>query len=146
MAESTNAPNANEVIAQLRYLQGLYGQQYENIQNSIASYSMSATALQRNMELLESYGSVQNSRIMLSGEGGVYIPGKIEKSETVLTYVGGGYLIEQQPQQALGFLRENQKKGEQLLSRMLSEKKKLEGDLMDIEYKLNALAYQEQQQ
>lgn len=146
MADPTSAQSQDEVIEQLRYLQGLYSQQYENLQNSIASYSMSATALQRNIELLERYGTVQNSRIMVSGEGGVYVPAKLEGADSVLTYVGGGYLVEQQPEEALGFMKENQKKGEQLLNRMLSEKKKVEGELIDIEYKLNAIAYRAQQQ
>jgi prefoldin alpha subunit len=143
MAEDQEA-NAQDVIMQLRYLQNLYTQQYESLQNSITSYSLSATALQRNIDLLVRYNMVQDSNIMISGEGGVYVPGKIGKSEQVLTYVGGGYLIEQEPAKALEFMRENQKKGEAALSRMLSDKKKLEGELLDIDYKLNALEYQQQ--
>jgi prefoldin alpha subunit len=136
--------NANEIIMQLRYLQGLYNQQYENLENNIATYTLANTSLQRNIELLQKSDSMAGSEIMISGEGGAYLPAKLSKSESVLTYVGGGYMIENNKDKALGFLSENLRRGEEMLNRLISEKQKVEKDLIDIQYKLNALQYQQQ--
>lgn len=147
---SNSTPNqsqdANEILMQLRYMQSLYGQQYENLENNIATYTMTNTSLQRNIELLEKSKSMENSHIMISGEGGAYVPAKIEKVNSVLTYVGGGYLIETTVDQSLEFLRANSKKGEEILNKILAEKKKVEKELVDIDLKLNALQYQMQSQ
>ncbi len=147
MANSAqNQPqDANELLMQLRYLQNLYAQQYEGLENSIATYTMTSTSLLRNIELLEKAASVENSKIMISGEGGAYVPAKIEKISNVMTYVGGGYMVEKSIDGAIEFLRANSKKGEELLNRMLSDKRRLESELMDIEYKIGAIQYQASQ-
>ncbi len=138
--------DANEILMQLRYLQNLYAQQYESLENSIATYTMTNTSILRNIELLEKAGSVEGSQIMISGEGGAYVPAKIEKISKIMTYIGGGYLVEKSISDAIDFLKSNNKKGEELLNRMLSDKKRLESELMDIEYKLGAIQYQAAQE
>lgn len=144
MANSPTNQNQdpNEILMQLRYLQSLYGQQYENLENNIATYTLTNTSLMRNIELLEKSKSVENSSIMISGEGGAYIPAKISKVDKVMTYIGGGYMVDKSIDEALEFLRANSKKGEEILNKMLAEKKRVESELMDIEYKIGALQYQ----
>ena len=141
-----NPQNANEVLMQLRYLQNLYVQQYESLENNIATYTMSNTSLLRNIELLEKAKSVEESRIMISGEGGAYVPAKIEKVDKIMTYVGGGYLVEKALPDAIEFLKSNSKKGEEILKRMLSDKKRLETELVDIDYKIGVIQYQAAQE
>lgn len=145
-SQQQDAQNINDVIMQLRYLQSLYTQQYETLNNSIASYTLNATSLQRNIDLLEKASKVENSNILVSGEGGSYVSAKIGKVESVMTYVGGGYLVEKTIDGALTFMKSNQKRGEEVMNRMISDKQKLEGELIDIDYKLNSIQYQLQQQ
>jgi len=146
MPDQQKTPDANEVMMQLRYLQNLYSQQYESLDGSIANYTMTNTSLDRNIEILEKSKSVENSNIIIAGEGGAYIPAKLGKVDKIMTYVGGGYLIETNVEKALEFLKANRAKGEEVLTKLVAEKRKVEKDLLDIQYKLNALQYEEQQQ
>lgn len=134
----------NEIFMQLRYLQGLYGQQYENLENNIATYNLANSSLQRNIEMLEKSKSMEGSNIMIGGEGGAYMSAKVSKTDRIITYVGGGYMVEKSVEEALSFLRENEKRGVEMLSKLLSEKKQIEKDLLDVQYKMNSLQYQQQ--
>ncbi|MHB1830713.1 MAG: prefoldin subunit alpha [Candidatus Micrarchaeaceae archaeon] len=146
MPDSQENQDMNEIVMQLKYLQNLYSQQYENLENNIATYTMTNTSVQRNLELLEKSKLVEGKNIMVSGEAGAYIPAKIAKVDQVLTYIGGGYLIENTVEKAIDFLKENRKRGEDILSRLIAEKLKVEKDLIDIQYRLNAVQYQSQVQ
>ncbi len=138
--------DAKEIYAQLRYLQQMYSQQYEIIENDVATYTIANTSLQRNIDLLENVESMENSNIIISGEGGAYIPAKLSKVETVMTYVGAGYLVDRSVSEASVFLRANQKKSEEFLNRMMAEKQRIERELIDIAFKMNQLQAQENQQ
>ncbi len=137
--------DAQEIMMQLRYLQNIYSQQYEVLENDIATYTIANTSLQRNLDLLDSE-EVLDSNILISGEGGAYIPAKIGKFETVMTYVGAGYMVEKSVKDASAFLRANQKKGEEFLNRLMTDKQRVERELMDISFKMNALQAQESRQ
>ena len=146
MPDSHENQDMNEVVMQLKYLQNLYTQQYENLENNIATYTMTNTSVQRNLELLEKSKLVEGKNIMISGEAGAYIPAKIAKVDHVLTYIGGSYLIENTVEKAIDFLKENRKRGEDILAKLIAEKLKVEKDLIDIQYRLNAVQYQSQAQ
>ncbi len=145
MADSQQI-DPQELMMQLRYLQNIYSQQYESIENDIATYTIANTSLQRNLELLEGTGTIQNSNIIIGGEGGAYIQAKVDKVNTVLTYIGAGYMIEKSVEDATAFLRSNQRKSEEFLNRLLTEKQRLEAELMDISFKMNALQAQQGRQ
>ncbi len=132
-----------ELLAQLSYLQSMYSQQYETVQNDIASYTIANTALQKNIDLLQSAKTLGGSDIMISGEGGAYMHAKLAGSDTVMTYVGAGYLVDMDSLSAVEFIRSNQKKSEQVLNKLMSDKKMLESELLDISFKLNALRAQQ---
>ena len=134
----------NEIFMQLRYLQSLYGQQYENLENNIATYNLANSSLQRNIEMLERSKSMEGSNIMIGGEGGAYMSAKVGKADRIITYIGGGYMIEKSVEDALKFLRENEKRGIEMLSKLQAEKKQVEKELLDVQYKMNSLQYQQQ--
>lgn len=145
MADDKQQYDPQELLMQLRYLQNIYSQQYEAIENDIATYTIANTSLQRNIDLLEHSGSIENSNIIISGEGGAYIPAKISKVDKVMTYVGAGYMIEKSVADAAAFLRANQKSSEAFLNRLVSDKQRIEKELIDISFKMNALQAQQQQ-
>lgn len=141
MPDTQKTPDANEMLMQLRYLNDLYTQQYEGLDNNIAACTMSNASLQRNIDLLEKSGSIEGSEIIIGGEAGAYIPARLGKVGSVMTYVGGGYLIETDVTKAVAFLKSNLAKGEETLGRLAAEKRKVERDLLEIRYRLNALEY-----
>ncbi|MDE1767736.1 MAG: prefoldin subunit alpha [Candidatus Micrarchaeota archaeon] len=141
-----NQYDAQEIMMQLRYLQEVYSRQYEAIEDQIASYTVANAALQRNLDLLNSLDEIGNSAIVIGGEGGAYVPAKLGKADKAMTYIGGGYLVEKDIPDAADFLRSNQKKSEEFLHRLLADKQKIEGELMDIAFKMNALSQQQQGQ
>ncbi len=134
-----------EIMMQLQYLQNIYSQQYQAIENDVATYTIANTSLQRNIDLLDHASELENSNIIISGEAGAYIPAKVSKVDMVMTYVGAGYLVEKSVADASAFLRANQKKGEEFLNRLLSDKQRIERELMDISFKMNALQAQQGQ-
>lgn len=135
-----------ELMAQLRYLQDLYSQQYQALQDNIATFTIAQSALQRNIELLDNADSVEGKSILLDGEGGTYMNATLGKFGSVLVYVGAGYIIEESLADAKSFLKNNEAKGEQLLNRLVSDRQKVEKELIDISFKLNAVQQQMQGQ
>ena len=133
-----------EIMMQLKYLQNIYGQQYEALENDIATYTVANNSMQRNLDLLERSDSIQNSNIIISGEGGAYIPAKMGKMDYVITYVGAGYMVDMNVQDAAVFMRANQKKSEEFLNRLVSERQRVERELMDISFKMNQLQQSQQ--
>ncbi len=133
--------SADEVLAQLRYLQTIYTQQYDVLANEMATFSLALGALQRNIEMLEKKAVLENSNVLMSGEGGAYIKAKIEKMEKALVYVGGGYLVEKDTEEAKQFLKDNYKKQEDTLKKLSTERTRIEKELVDIAYKLSVLEH-----
>lgn len=144
--KSPGSMDPRELAAQLRYLQDLYSQQYQALQDNIATFTIAQSSLQRNIELLEKAGSVEGQNILLDGEGGTYLNARLEKLDRVLVYVGAGYIIEKDLGSATSFLKDNAAKGEQLLNRLTSDRQKIEKELINIAVKLNALQQQMQGQ
>lgn len=139
--ERTQAAMQEEFM-QLRYMQDIYSQQYELIENEIATYSLAQSAIQKNIDLLENANRLNNSKILINGEGGTYIEASIAKVEKVITYIGAGYLIEKDVSEAKTFLDRNKEKEQATMKKLYLEKDKIARDLIGISYRL--AAYQQQ--
>lgn len=149
MAESQDKNQSidpRELYSQLRYLQNLYSQQYEFVEDNLATYSIANNTIKKNLELLDNAASAKGSKILVNPEGGIYFEASVKEMNKIITYVGAGYLAEKSIDQAKEFLTENQKKGEEVLKKLISDKQKLENELLDINYKLAALEQQLAQQ
>ena len=131
-----------DAIAQLRYLERLYSQQYEVINDEIATYTIGLSGLRKNIEFLDTYGSIKGINTLINCEGGTYVHAKIAESSTVLTYIGAGYLVEKGIEEAKAFVKENEKKEEEILKKLSVEKQKISAELADITYRLGALEQQ----
>lgn len=142
-ANEGNDQDAEQAVAQLRYLQNIYSQQYEMIESEIATYSLALSAINKNIDMLEDPDKINNKEMLLNGEGGTYIVAKIKPVEQVITYVGAGYLVEKSLEDAKAFLNDNRKKQEENLRRLSEERLKIEKELVSISYKLSA--YNQQQ-
>lgn len=134
-----NQPSLEEAQAQLRYLQELYSQQYQLLENEIASFSMAIGTLNRNIELLENKDRLANSAILINAEGGAYIEASIKSMDRVMVYIGAGYLVEKGIEDAKLYLKGNSKKQEETFKKLAADKQKIEKELVDISYKLSTL-------
>jgi prefoldin alpha subunit len=139
----TAAPNPNisreEAMAQLQYLEQIYVQQYDILQEQIATYTLAHDAVLRNIEVLEKMSRVENSNILVNAEGGTYIEASVKKVHGVMTYVGAGYIVEKSVEDAKAFLQNNEKNGQALLNRLTGERQKVEKELIDLSYRAASL-------
>jgi prefoldin alpha subunit len=129
--------------AQLRYLQNVYSQQFELLENEIATFSLAMNSVQRNLELLHNKNRLEKSKALINGDGGLYIEASISPLERVIMYVGAGYLVEKSPEEAKEFLQSNAKKQEEAAKKLTAERQKIEKQLFDIAYQLSILEQQE---
>ncbi|MEM0201310.1 MAG: prefoldin subunit alpha [Candidatus Micrarchaeaceae archaeon] len=141
MGKSKNS-SAQEAINQLRYLQNVYSQQYELLENQISTYTISIDAILKGVEALEKITISEKNKTLINTGPGVYMEGEITNTKTTLTYVGAGYLIEKTISEAKEFIELNKKKQEEVLKKLLLEKSKLQNELIDIMYKLESIQQQ----
>lgn len=139
MAQQNNQMSVAEAQAQLRYLQSVYSQQYELIENEIATFGIAMGAVQRNLDMLENKDRLSNSTVLINGEGGAYIEANIKSLSKVMVYIGAGYLVEKNVEEAETYLKSNSKKQEETMKKLLEDKQRVEKELVNISYKLSAL-------
>lgn len=125
-----------ESLEQLRYLQSLYAEEYENLLREISNYTLVYNATKRNVEVLENLNLFENGNILLNLEGGTYIAAKVSKIDKVLVYVGSNYLVEKSADEAKEFLKNNQQREEEILKELNEQKGKLEKELLDIAFEI----------
>ncbi len=136
--DKTSQQDMQEMVAQLQYLQGVYTQRYDILNEQIATYNMAKEAVMRNMDMIDRASSMENKTILLNADGGAYIEANIGKLDKMITYVGAGYLVEKPLPEAKEFLQATVKGGDAAVSRLVDERKKVEKELFDISYKLAA--------
>ncbi|MGC8776683.1 MAG: prefoldin subunit alpha [Candidatus Micrarchaeia archaeon] len=129
--EGKNEEN-REVVEQLRYLQSLYLESYENLLREISNYNIIYEATKRNLEVLSNLSMIENNKILLNLEGGTYIEAMVEGVSKVLAYVGSNYLVEKSVEEAKDFLEENKKREERLLAELNKQKEAIEKELVEV--------------
>lgn len=127
---------AAEELEKLRYLQELYMQEYNAVLGKLSEYAADSTAMERNREVLSNIDKIKGNNILLNLEGGSYIEVKVGEIASILTYVGAGYIIETDKENASRILQTNSKRVEELAKKLTAEKEKLEGILTDIEFEI----------
>ena len=140
MAAETNSKN--DALNQLRYLQNIYSQQYEIVENQINTYSISIDAMNKGLDALKNSGSLNSSNILINAGPGIYMEGNIGNTKSIITYIGAGYLIEKTLDESKTYMESNLKKQEDFLKKLLADKTKLQDELIDILYKIESLQQQ----
>jgi prefoldin alpha subunit len=128
-----------EEFNRLVYLQNVYNQQYEAIMNELATFSVAQAALQRNLDLLKRKDEMRNAGVLLNAEGGTYIEASVKEISRVMTYVGAGYLVEKSVDEAMAYIGRSMAAGEEAMKRMMSDRQKLEDELVKLQYSIEAL-------
>lgn len=128
-----------EEFNRLVYLQNAYSQQYEAVTNEITTFGIAQGALQRSLELLNRKDDIRNASVLLSAEGGSYIEASIRGIDRVITYVGGGYLVEKDVEGAKAYISKNVESSEEAIKRLAADRKRLAEEMMRIQYAIEAL-------
>jgi prefoldin alpha subunit len=126
-------------MERLRYIYNVYMQEYESLLSTISGYTSASNAITRNIEVMEKLDTIEKKDLLLDLEGGVFIEVKSKQVSNVLTYVGAGYVIEKNKDDALEFLNKNIKRSKEIIDKFNLQKQKLENELLDTEYKLSIL-------
>ncbi len=130
-------------LEQLKYMQGVYGQEYEALAANINSYVSLSAMMSRNIEFIENVERVKGSNMLLNLEAGTYMEVKASNTDKVFTYVGFGYVVEKSKDEAKAFLEENRKKTDEIVKKLTVDREKIETELMSIELKLNSMPREE---
>ncbi|MGC8629074.1 MAG: prefoldin subunit alpha [Candidatus Micrarchaeia archaeon] len=138
MESDQNRENRENDINRLVYLQAAYTQQYEILSNELATYSIAQQSLLKNIDMLENYSKIVNSK-MLVNTGSILFEATAGKFEKVLVYVGAGYAVEKTVDEAKEFLKKNEKETADTIERLIKERNKIEQTLLEIGYDLNIL-------
>ncbi|MDE1874373.1 MAG: prefoldin subunit alpha [Candidatus Micrarchaeota archaeon] len=128
-----------EEINRLFYLQSLYNQQYEALMNELTTMSVAQAALERNLGLLDRKDQMKGANILVSGEGGTYFEANVKDIKKVLTYVGAGYLVEKDVDQAKEYINKSMESSRGTIERLLDDKKKLETEIMRVQYAIDSM-------
>ncbi len=128
-----------EEINRLFYLQSLYNQQYEALMNELTTMSMAQASLERNLNLLDRKDSIKGTSILVNAEGGTYFEASVKDIKKVITYVGAGYLVEKEVEQAKEFVKKNIEQSRSAISKLAEDKKKLENEIMRVQYAIESM-------
>ncbi len=143
-ASESATKNEENAYAQLRYLQNMYSQQYELLEEQIATYSVSLDSIRKGADFLGKTGQANKSKTLVSVGGGAYVEAAFPEIKATLVYVGAGYLVEKGVSEAKEYVEANQKKQELLLGKLDAERRRLQGELINLSYKLESMQARQQ--
>ena len=143
MAEQEEiAANASEALAQLQYVQNIYTQRYELLNSQLTAMNIARESMLRGLELASNTDRMKGTSILLTTDDATYMRARIEDVESIITYVGGGYLTEKPVKDAKAFLEQNMKENDAIHSKLVAEMQNLEKELFSISYRIAALTRQ----
>ncbi|MEM3841443.1 MAG: prefoldin subunit alpha [Candidatus Micrarchaeaceae archaeon] len=129
MAESKEPGEDGET---LRYLYAAYQEQYETILERIENALLEAQKLSAAMETVEGYKAVQGKDSFLPVGDGVFLKSKIQDSDKLIVYIGGGYLIEASLETSKEILSSRLEEINSYMKKLYAERDRLVGALDDI--------------
>lgn len=132
-------PTQQEVYSQLRYLQNVYSQQYELLEQQIAPYTITIDGVRKGSVFLSEVKSASKKNTLVSVGGGAYVEATLGDISKTMVYVGAGYLVEKSAADAKTFVDEMLKRQEDSLKRLDADRRKLQSELMSVAYKLESM-------
>ncbi len=124
---------------QLRYLQEMYGREYQTLLNEISNYLMLSSSFDRNKEILDNSGKFNDSSLLLNIEGGMFVRVNAKELKVVLVQVGAGYFVEKSVEDAKAFIVKSGEKLESNLKQLNAQRQKVEKELLDLNYRIDTM-------
>ncbi|MDE1828367.1 MAG: prefoldin subunit alpha [Candidatus Micrarchaeota archaeon] len=128
-----------EEFEQLKYLYDAYTREYETVVGEISNYMMASAAFDRNLQVFDNIGTVQNANMLVGLEGGTYLQTTTKEIKGVITSVGAGYLVEKSVADAKQVVSANYEKLQKNMKQLIEQRNKLEKEIMDITFKINSM-------
>jgi len=91
------------------------------------------------MEALEKVKSMENTHMLVGLEAGTFIEVSTKEIKNVITNVGAGYLVEKSVKDASEFVGKNSERVQMNINQLLSQKQRLEKEILDLSYKINEM-------
>ncbi len=130
---------SKEEAAKLEYLHDVYLKEYENIVNTLSTYGSIANAAEMSKAVLENMQKLKDKKLMLNLGSGLYANVTMANDDKIVAYVGAGYFVEKDVDEAKHFLEEYSQRNKKIIDQLSSDKKRFEDEIFDIEYKLSLL-------
>ena len=134
MAEDGN--EKVEEIEELRYMQQIYQNQYEVLNNSINMHLQDMQALNSAQKTLENNGLIGGKEMLTHAGASVYFRAEIKDANHVVVGIGGNYLIEKSVDDAKGYLSKLIAKRTETINHLIKSRRELQAALIDVSYKI----------
>lgn len=128
-----------EEVDQLKYLYNAYTQEYQAVVNEMNNYLQVSASFDRNIEALEKVKNMENTHMLVGLEAGTFIEVSTKEIKNVITNVGAGYLVEKSVKDASEFVGKNSERVQMNINQLLSQKQRLEKEILDLSYKINEM-------
>ncbi|HVA83182.1 MAG TPA: prefoldin subunit alpha [Candidatus Aquilonibacter sp.] len=128
-----------EEVDQLKYIYNAYTQEYQAVVNEMNNYLQVSASFDRNIEALEKVKSMENTHMLVGLEAGTFIEVSTKEIKNVITNVGAGYLVEKSVKDASEFVGKNSERVQTNISQLLSQKQRLEKEILDLSYKISEM-------
>ncbi|MDE1869533.1 MAG: prefoldin subunit alpha [Candidatus Micrarchaeota archaeon] len=128
-----------EEVDQLKYLYNAYTQEYQAVVNEMNSYLQVSASFDRNIEALDKVKSMENTHMLIGLEAGTFVEVSTKEIKNVITNVGAGYLVEKSVKEASEFVGKNSERVQMNITQLLSQKQRLEKEILDLSYKINEM-------
>jgi len=127
-------PQAKRVTPEeLAYLERLYQNQYMMVGNAINSALEELQGLNSASKALEEMDSLTGKESFSSIGADFYLKAQIKKDTKVVIGVGGGFMVEREPQEAKQAVKRRMDAKNTLLDELVKSRKELEAAMIDIQ-------------
>lgn len=128
-----------EELDELRYIYQIYQNQYVLLNNSINLNLQELQELNSVQKALENSDTIKNNSTLMNLGANFYIRARVDKFDTVIVGVGGGYLMEKDSDSAKNFVSKLIQKKTENVNKLVKSKRELEAGMMDLSYKIDAV-------
>jgi prefoldin alpha subunit len=129
-----------QTVEGLQYLHQLYQSQYVLLTQEINSMLDGLSKLNNAQRTINNIESVRNKNTLLPIGGDIFLNAAIGDARTVIVSIGGGYLIEEDVENAKQFVSKQVQNQTTQINALMKNKRELENAVLDVSYRLEQLA------
>jgi prefoldin alpha subunit len=120
--------------ASLNYMRQVYQERYEELSRSLDLEVKKIESYNKVLESVNKLDELKDKNTLSSFGQGFYIKSKIESTENLIVYVGGGYYVEKNGEDTKTFINLMINKERGIISNIIKAKDEVEEGLIKLEY------------